>query len=471
LLAIAGTGQATAQTTFPISWQFDTGNSSADVEELDNDENTAYVVSEDVGELYKVDRESGSEVWSISRSVSNNANISFRLNNNLGYLGVDGVLYAIDPATGNEQWQFQTGSSFVFPEFQNDSLYLENDTTLFSLDPQTGTEQWSAEPGSDFIDTYIVSGAVYVASDARAVSRLDPADGSEVWSADPFPQRQQYGDADIERVTDTAVYATVDNSTFKLEPDTGDEAWSAPTGGNGLTLTANRVIVEGDGEITAHDDATGAVDWTLQTNGDFPSITSVDGRLYVESVGSISRVGISTGDIIWTFESQSDRLFGNVEENIIYASGTSGVLYGLDPVTGDEQWRINVGEQVFVFTVFDFGYVDDGSDLLAIDPATGETVASRSFGSDVSTSRFTTNRTYASAGGVVYALDISGIGTGGGDQPGGVVEQFDTNNTPGIQRGEIVDAIIEFNSPGDTNSAIPEPSRSDIVDLIVNFRS
>jgi outer membrane protein assembly factor BamB len=471
LLATAGAGQAAAQTTFPITWQFDTGNSIASVEAIDDDESTAYVTSEGAGELYKVDTSSGSEIWSISRSVSSNASIFFTLRNDQGYLSVDGVIYAIDPATGDERWQFQTGGSFVFPDFLNNSLYVENDTTLFSLDPQTGDEQWSVEPGAEFIDFAIRSGAIYVASDSRDVSRLDPADGTEVWSVNPFPQRPETGDASIEFVTDTAVYATVDNTLLKLEPDTGNELWSATTGTDGVEFADSRVIAEGDGEITAHDASTGTVDWTFQTAAPFASADFEDGRLYVQSGGSLSRVGISTGDEIWSFDLQSDFLTANVEENIIYVSNEAGELYGLDPATGNEQWNITVDERVFTFTFDGVAYVDDGPELLAIDPATGETIASRSFGADVEVNRFTTDIIYPHAGGVVYGLDISGIDTGGSNQPGGVVEQFDTNGTPGIQRGEIVDAIIEFNSPGASNPAIPEPSRSDIVDLIVNFRS
>jgi outer membrane protein assembly factor BamB len=267
------------------------------------------------------------------------------------------------------------------------------------------------------------------------------------------------------------VYATVDNTLLKLEPETGDELWSETTGTDGVTLADSRIVAEGDGEIIAHDASTGAVEWTFPTAAPFALVDFEGGRLYVRSGGSLTRVRLSTGEDIESFDSQSDFLTTNVEENIIYASSEAGKLYGLDPATMDEQWDITVDERVFAFTFDGVAYVDDGTELLGINPATGETIASRSFGADVEVDYFTTDVIYPHAGGVVYGLDISGIDSGGGDQPGGVVEQFDTNGTPGIQRGEILDAIIEFNSPGDTNSEIPEPSRSDIVDLIVNFRS
>jgi hypothetical protein len=47
--------------------------------------------------------------------------------------------------------------------------------------------------------------------------------------------------------------------------------------------------------------------------------------------------------------------------------------------------------------------------------------------------------------------------------------RFDTNGQPGIQRGEVVDAIVAFNS--DANLGGQPVSRTDVVDVIVEFNS
>jgi hypothetical protein len=47
--------------------------------------------------------------------------------------------------------------------------------------------------------------------------------------------------------------------------------------------------------------------------------------------------------------------------------------------------------------------------------------------------------------------------------------RFDTNGQPGIQRGEVVDAIVAFNS--DANLGGQPVSRTDVVDVIVKFNS
>jgi hypothetical protein len=62
-----------------------------------------------------------------------------------------------------------------------------------------------------------------------------------------------------------------------------------------------------------------------------------------------------------------------------------------------------------------------------------------------------------------YRLISNRTGVPEDTDPLAPVERFDTNGEPGIQRDEVVDAIIDFNDDGS------DVKRGDVVEVIIEF--
>jgi outer membrane protein assembly factor BamB len=66
----------------------------------------------------------------------------------------DGTLYAVDAATGEEEWAFTqpTGDVHSSPTVVDGTVYVgSNDGTLYAVDAATGQEEWAFTQPSDSV--------------------------------------------------------------------------------------------------------------------------------------------------------------------------------------------------------------------------------------------------------------------------------------------------------------------------------
>ena len=106
--------------------------------------------------------------------------------NGVVYLGSgSGTLYALNAATGAEEWSYTTGYTVGSPAVANGVVYLGSDTAVYALNAATGAEEWSYTTGdSAFSTPAVANGVVYLGSThvyafglpggVRAVSRPAP---------------------------------------------------------------------------------------------------------------------------------------------------------------------------------------------------------------------------------------------------------------------------------------------------------
>jgi outer membrane protein assembly factor BamB len=116
----------------------------------------------------------GSARWALPGSLSSAASYA----DGLVYIsGSDGILRALDAATGVERWR-ATGGSFTMPPAVSGGLVFVGDTLLRAFDAQTGAPRWAVAAGSN-PNLAVSNGIVYFAS--TQLHALDASTGQELW--------------------------------------------------------------------------------------------------------------------------------------------------------------------------------------------------------------------------------------------------------------------------------------------------
>jgi outer membrane protein assembly factor BamB len=230
-------------------------------------------------------------------------------------------VYALNPDTGIQRWQFPQEadtkiSFFAPPVLAQDASQLivgGYDNLLYSLDPETGEAGWVFAGASN---RYI---AAPLATDSRifapsADGRLYALgmNGQPVWQ-EPFHSE--------------------------------DAIWSTPAR-DGETLYQSGL----DGILHAIDAGSGAELWATDLGSPVANSPALNGgMLYAGTFGnSVVAVDAATGDIAWQQET-ADWVWASpaVDAGVVYAGDISGILYALDAASGDEIWRFEANGAIY----------------------------------------------------------------------------------------------------------------------------
>lgn len=98
--------------------------------------------------------------------------------------GTDGIVYALDPATGDKLWEFQTGDKiWGTPAVHGDTLFIGSfDKKLYALNTADGRKKWEFTAEGSIIATPLVyNDVVYIGSFDRNLYALNAFDGSLKW--------------------------------------------------------------------------------------------------------------------------------------------------------------------------------------------------------------------------------------------------------------------------------------------------
>jgi outer membrane protein assembly factor BamB len=98
--------------------------------------------------------------------------------------GSDGVIYALDAATGDKLWDFATGDKvWATGAIDSGTLYIGSfDEKIYALNTADGKERWSyATEGAIMGMPLIDDGTLYIGSFDRNLYALDAASGSLKW--------------------------------------------------------------------------------------------------------------------------------------------------------------------------------------------------------------------------------------------------------------------------------------------------
>lgn len=267
---------------------------------------------------------------------------------------LDGALYAIDAATGEEEWQFLAGGYVGSPAVFDDIVLATGDGGLFALDASDGTEIWSAatEGASLFSEATIADSVAYVGGYDGYLYAIDPYLGDLYWE---FRTDGRIWIAPA--VEDEIVYARSDDGNiYAVDIITGEERWRAQIGWNNESsapaVADGMVYVGGaDGVTYALDAISGEERWQVENNGiTDTSPAVVDGVVYIgntvpRAAGALFALDASTGNEIWRLVVPAGiASSASVTHGVAYFGDWDSVLHAVDTASGEELWQLQIDD-------------------------------------------------------------------------------------------------------------------------------
>jgi outer membrane protein assembly factor BamB len=284
------------------------------------------------------------------------------------------TLYAIDAASGREQWRYtELGRLNYGPTLVDGTLYIASDVGLRAIDVDARTEQWDYSMGYDpekdldpgeyhpaGVPT-VHDGTVYVGTNGGVVHAVDATTGEKEWTfTAPIrrpPGYEKSGGLTYDNiagavsVSDESVFVSSWNGhVYALDADTGQLRWSFDATDQlegAVTVTGDTVYATGDRNLYVIDAADGTLQWKLNQPSDDADVARgspavADGTLYVgrgTSVENMNLVAVNAedGTVKWetpaVLQSQANP---SVANGVVYTP--AGRLLALDAETGKTRW-------------------------------------------------------------------------------------------------------------------------------------
>ncbi|AEI67290.1 PQQ-binding-like beta-propeller repeat protein [Corallococcus macrosporus] len=208
--------------------------------------------------------------------TANRFNAGPRVVDGVAYVpGGDGVLYALDAATGEEKWKYVAGEALATVPVVAEGLVLvasESDT-LFAVKAADGQWAWQyrRDPPTGFTvrgasRPLVREGVAYVGFSDGFVVALSADDGGVTWERSLSGVGSEFLDVDSSPVMDAngQLYVTsYKTGIFALEAETGDMVWNSSVAGMTSLLVSGQVLfAAGDGRVDAYLAETGRLLWS-----------------------------------------------------------------------------------------------------------------------------------------------------------------------------------------------------------------
>ena len=270
--------------------------------------------------------------------------------NGVVYIGSDdGNLYALDAASREKLWSFNTGSGQSIidsPAVAGGVVYIGSyDGVLYALNAVTGKQLWSFVTGSNPIvgPTTVVDGVVYVSGGIpETLYALNASTGKELWSDGNF-----VGGWTSAAVANGVVFiGSLDNNLRAIDALTGKVLWShAVTDGflDSSPAVANGVVYIGsaDGVVLAFNASNGVLLWSYATGNYITSSPAVaNGVVYIGSWDrNVYALNAKTGAKIWSFTTGDSVESSPAAANgVVYVGSDDFNLYALNAIDGHLLW-------------------------------------------------------------------------------------------------------------------------------------
>jgi outer membrane protein assembly factor BamB len=271
-------------------------------------------------------------------------------------------------------WEVElAGSLSTVPLIVGDIIYVQDGVgTVVAVD-RSGQDRWRSQPFGFNIGPFgvaVADGRLFAMSGSTGVVALDAETGAELWRKE---------------------LVATPTTGIDIQPTVFDDTVLVST----VPVSIGGIYTPGDrGVINALDAATGEVRWTFDTvDGDLwghPEVNSGGGAWYPPSIDPVARVvywgianpapfpgteefpngssregpnlytdsavalDLDTGELLWYHQVHPHDLFDRdlvhtmtvpiaAERSLTVATGKGGVVVGLDPETGEQQWSTPVG--------------------------------------------------------------------------------------------------------------------------------
>jgi outer membrane protein assembly factor BamB len=268
----------------------------------------------------------------------------------------EGMLYALDAASGVERWRFDTGSSgskrrvTSAPVAAGDLvLFGADDNIVRALSAVDGRPRWQFETKAQvFGPPAVDSGAAYIASADGTLYAVNLSDGKLRWQL-------ALGEA---AHTSPAVFEGVvyigaqDMRLHAVSARDGVELWSFLTSGKAeavAVVSAGQVFFgSGDSRLYALNQNDGAMNWYYSTGDAVYTSPVVDGSaVYVASMGeALSALSTDTGKLLWEYNTHTPLRYAPIlmGARLYLAPANDPMLVVLDAASGAPVATQDAGE-------------------------------------------------------------------------------------------------------------------------------
>ena len=278
----------------------------------------------------------------------------------------------------NKVWQINTGlasgNNKINPFLESQTIYIAGSGAASALDANTGALRWKTS-----IDEMITAGIsgnaqsnpsatsavtpntskVYLGTDNGNAIALNAKTGKIEWIERLSSEILSVSPSKNGRV----IFRTVDGKLHGLSSKTGELIWERTQKspsliqlGAGVPIVVSNLVIAGfdNGKVAAYDLQTGQPVWetvvALPTGiSGTEDIIDVDGKmkalgnaLFASSLnGGMVGINMQSGKKAWSIAFSSPNGV-DVNSKGLYSSDDKGVIWGIDPQTGDPRWTQDI---------------------------------------------------------------------------------------------------------------------------------
>ncbi len=239
-------------------------------------ENGALYAADEKGRLFKLDPETGQEIWRVETRLQLSGGIG--TGDGMILLGTyKGEVVAFDES-GNSLWQTRVTSEILSPPQVDSGIVVvrTGDGRLFGLDAADGKRIWIHQGATppltvrSFAGVLISRGAIFAGFPGGKLIAMDLFNGNVGWEA---TVAQPHGVTELERMTDISSLPVIDEHEVCavayhgrvacFEVTSGNQIWAKDASSSaGLVMDNNYVYVsEERGAVVAYDKSSGVTAW------------------------------------------------------------------------------------------------------------------------------------------------------------------------------------------------------------------
>lgn len=294
------------------------------------------------------------------------------------YVGdYDGVMHAIDPATGETVWTYQAPAAIdhAGDAAEGTVVFFDLNGSWHAVNAATGEPRWSVE--GEVGAQAISDGLVWVTMGGGTLQAFDLLTG------EPGPTRKLPGDAlSLTLVDGVAYFGTEDGQVGALSLQDDQLLWppvrllsnlpSSMAVSEGLLFASSRQPPgEPVGELLAIDAATGEVRWRFRSPDGRQVVPGAirDGVLYVATEsGGLYAFDAQTGQVRWHVDAPGSGTPVSLAGDVLLVVGLTGQVIAHDAENGAELWHVPLGGSANSGTAVSGGLIfqaDDRGNLWA----------------------------------------------------------------------------------------------------------
>jgi outer membrane protein assembly factor BamB len=263
-------------------------------------------------------------------------------------------LMALDQATGSIVWGPIKLSGPASIAYEGGKIFVLSCPTgssagvVQSFDIASGTLDWTTPLAANgYAGLTAKNGMIYTSSGATFA--INEGSGSIVWTQ---PAAVNQGGFSTAAVTDTGVYTSYTCLTSDFQPTDGAPVFSANKGcvGNygGMPVVANGLVYSPVGESASGaivDASTGSVEGSYTASGT-PAFSGTTGY-FLQGQNAALRAKSSSNAVLWSFSGDGSLVTSPIVVNqTVIIGSSSGNVYALDGLTGQQVWTANAGAAI-----------------------------------------------------------------------------------------------------------------------------